>query len=155
MVSAQMVGEYSFFGITPSGREIKLFGASSYFCGPGGSSEGVIANTPEKWNILPLQPQRFGPGSKFVIKFYGTAATTDASDSAMQIPLVINGQPAIIGNSAHATGIIAQGFTVTLAAADEAYLGSRPTPYLIYTANEGTYWQLGGNKMFVSIENNA
>ena len=117
-------------------------------------------HTPEKWNFLPLCPIRGQGGYKIVLTYYGAAGTSDASDGAMQserayLPVVINGTPAIIGNSTHATGIMSDKFDVTLAAADVAYVASRETDVIVYTAKAGVTFQVGGNRVFLSIENNS
>ena len=155
MASAQLAGRYNIYIENPGGKRVLVYSASSYWWGPGGSSDGTIANTPEKWNYLPLCPVKGYGGCKIILTYYGAAGTTDASDGAMQIPVVIDGVPAILGNSAHATGIMSDKFDVTLAAADEAYLANRETNYLVYTAKAGVKFQVGGNRVFVSIENNA
>jgi hypothetical protein len=66
----------------------------------------------------------------------------------MQLPVVVNGVPAILGNSAHATGIMSDQFDVTLAAADEAYLANRETTYIVYTAKAGVNFKIGGNRVW-------
>lgn len=156
MVSAQVAGAYKIYIVKPDGSRRQVASASNYWFGPGGSSEGVIANTPEKWNFLPLSQWVGGAGYKLLITLTaGAAKTVDASDGAMQLPIVVNGQPTIIGNSAHASGIMNDNFTVTQAAADTAYVAGSETPYLIYTANPGVSFQVGGGRVFLSIEDNA
>jgi len=156
MVSAQINGTYKIYIESPNGSRRLQKSAMAYWWGPGGSSEGVIANTPEKWNTLGLCPDVGGPGYKLIIMLVsGAAKTADASDGAMTLPIVVNSMPQIIGNSAHASGIGNDNFTIVQAAADSAYVAGSETPYLIYRANEGVYFQLGGDRVFLSIEDNA
>ena len=156
MVSAQVNGTYKVYIESPSGARRLQKSAVAYWWSPGGSSEGVIANTPEKWNFLQLCPDVGGPGYKLIITLTaGANATIDASDGAMALPVVVNGSPQMLGNSAHASGLGNDNFAVALAAADIAYVAGVEAPYLIYRANEGTIFQLGGDRVSLSIENNA
>jgi hypothetical protein len=54
MVSAQIDGVLKFYRITTTGAKILIYGNSVKALAPSGSSEGVIASTPEKWITLPL-----------------------------------------------------------------------------------------------------
>jgi hypothetical protein len=156
MVSAQINGTYRLYIENPQGRREPAGSGLAYWWGPGGSSEGVIANTPEKWNFLPLSKHTGGPGYKILLTLTaGANATADASDGVMVLPVLINGTQAQLGNSAHATGIGTDEFTVTRAAADIAYVAQVETPVLIYTAKEGVNFKIGGGTTFISIENNA
>lgn len=156
MVSAQINGSYAVYLVNPSGARRLVQSSAAYWWGPGGSSEGAIANTPEKWNILPLSADTGGPGYSIEVTLTaGAAATTDASDSAMVIPVVVNGNSQTIGNSVHAAGLGNANFTVDLAATDMAFVAGVETPYLRYRAKEGVYFKVGGGRTFVSIENNA
>ena len=155
MVSAQIPGVYRVYIENPSGARKLIKSASAFWWGPGGSSEGVIANTPEKWNILPRSSVVGGPGYKIIVTIEGSAATSDASDGVMNLPVVVNGQLQTIGNSAAAGGIGNNNFSVTLAAADIAYVAANETPYLIYTAKEGVNFSIGGDRVWLSIEDNA
>ena len=156
MVSAQVKGAYRVYIVAPDGTSKLVSSGSNYFFAPGGSSEGVIANTPEKWNFLPLSPIIGGAGYQLLVTLEaGAAATVDASDGAINLPIIVNGQSLIIGNSAHASGMMDKHFTVTQAAADIAYVASNETPYLIYTANPGVSFQVGNGRVFLSIEDNS
>ena len=156
MGSAQIGGSLRVYIESPSGVRKLVASNDMYWWGPGGSSDGTIANTPEKWNFLPKSNIRGGPGYKIVLSAsVGTGATADASDMAMVLPVEINGSQQYVGNSAHAAGIGNDNFTATLAAGDVAYVASREQPILIYTAKEGVNFSVGGGKTFISLENNS
>lgn len=156
MASAQINGTYKVYIESPKGTR-KLCGSNlAYWWGPGGSSDGTIANTPEKWNFLEPSAHVGGPGYKIVVTLTaGGAATADASDGAMVLPVIVNGQKDSVGNSAHASGIGNDNFSVTLASADKAYVASVETPVLIYTAKEGVNFRIGGGRVFLSVEDNS
>lgn len=156
MVSAQIPGVVRIYGKGTDGRTILLSSASVYWFGPGGSSDATIANTPEKWNFLPLSPVTCGPGTSLVVTFQpGGAATTDASDGTWQLPVRVNGIDTVVGNAANATGTMTDAFTTDLTPGDDALVANIERPIQILRAKEGIKWQLGGNRVFVSIENNA
>ena len=105
---------------------------------------------------MPLSKDTGGPGYKILITYaVGSAATSDASDSAWQIPIVVNGNPEILGNPAHASGLITDSFTTDLTPADVAYVAAVETPIGIFRAKQGVYFKVGGNRVFASWENNA
>ena len=91
MVSAQVKGLLRFYRRTPTGSMIFLFGGDLAALGPGGSSEGSIVNTPEKWGFLPLQNAEhkvLRVNDQLVVSIeLKTGATTDASDGEVIIPI--------------------------------------------------------------------
>lgn len=156
MVSAQIPGTLNIYLRNPAGQERLQYSATQYWFGPGGSSEGTApANTPEKWNFLPPSSDDFGPGYVIVLKVVVGSGTMDASDSVMQLPLIVNGVPQYVGNSANAAGLGNGNFTVELTWADTALVAAVETPIYSLRAKEGVKGRLGGNKVFISNENNA
>lgn len=155
MASAQIPGKYAVYIENPAGTRKLIMANGSYWWGPGGSSDGTVANTPEKWNYLGPSPVTGGPGYKIVVTYCGGAATSDASDGFWSVPVIVNGQQQVFGNSAHATGLMNDNFIVDLAAADVAYVASTETPVAIFRAKEGVRFSVGGGRVFMSIENNA
>lgn len=156
MASAQVAGAYRIYIIKPDGSRKQVAVGSNYFFSPGGSADGAVANTPEKWNYLPDNGVRGGSGYLLQITLQsGAAKTIDASDCFMNIPIVVNGAKEILGNSAHATGIMNNNFSVVTAAADIAYVAGVETPVLTYRANEGVVFGVGGDRVNLSIEDNT
>lgn len=156
MVSAQIPGTMNIYIRSPAGQEKLQYSMSQYAFGPGGSSEGTgPANTPEKWNFLPISADTFGPGYVIILKVVTAGATMDASDSVAQLPLVCNGVPQYVGNSANAAGLGNNNFTVELTWADTTLVASVETPIYSIRAKEGVRGRLGGNRVFISNENNA
>ena len=155
MVSAQIPGLYRIYVVAPSGASKLIIPAPAYWFAPGGSSEGVVANTPEKWNFLPLSGHRGTGGYKIVITLQGVAATSDASDGAWMIPIFVNGSQQTIGNPAHAAGLGNDNFTVDLTPSDIAFVALNETKVAEFRAKEGVTFQVGGGRVFMSIEDNA
>jgi hypothetical protein len=156
MVSAQINGTYAVYIENPAGQRRLVKSALAYWFGPGGSSEGAIANTPEKWNFLPVSADAGSGGYKIVVTLTaGAAAISDASDGAWSIPIVVNGSAQTIGNPAHASGLGNANFTTDLTPADNAYVANVETPIAIIRAKEGVNFRVGGDRVFMSIENNA
>jgi hypothetical protein len=156
MASAQVAGLYSIYIESPTGERRQIRQAANAWWAPGGSPNGAIANTPEKWNTLYLSPVVGGSGYKIVVTLTaGAAVTLDASDGAWVIPIVVNGAPQTIGNAAHASGRGNDNFSTTLTPADTAYVAGVETPVAIYTANQGVSFQIGGDGVFMSIEDNT
>jgi hypothetical protein len=113
-------------------------------------------DTPEKWNYLPLSVDAGSGGYKIVVTLTaGAGATLDASDAVWIIPIQVNGQAQSIGNSTNASGLGNNNFTVDLASADIAYVANVEAPVAIYRAKENVRFRVGGDRVFMSVENNA
>lgn len=155
MASAQEPGNLRIVVANPSGKEEQVASNAIYWFGPGGSADGVIQNTPEKWNHLPLSSVVGGPGYK--IRIYATtgADTLDASDSACVLPVNVNGNQDSIGNSAHVGGLGTANFTVTKAWADLVMVADDERLLYEVTAKEGVYFRVGGGKVFISVEDDT
>jgi len=156
MASAQEPGRLDVYIKAPSGNRQKVYGAAIEWWAPGGSPDGVPANTPEKWNFLPLSPIRGTAG--YMIEFEFTAPAVDgidASDCSFQIPVMVNGNPEIIGNSAHAAGKGSDAFSVDLTFADYTTVANQTVQIYRLRANEGVQFQVGGGRVFASIEDDT
>jgi hypothetical protein len=152
MVSAQIDGVVKFYKITSTGNKIFLMGGHVKALGPSGSSEGVIASTPEKWlylNPVTAQNKVLNVNDKLHVTFIpAAAATTDASDSEFSIPIsYLDGGSDTIGSPDNTTD------WDVFVLGDVALIASREYPVCEKTVRQPFY--LGGGKIFASIENNA
>ncbi len=161
MASARVAGIYALYIENPSGerRLVKSANAAYWNVANLGSADGTISTTatPEKWNFLPLSRDIGVGGYKVVITLKASAAKTlDASDCVGVIPVLVNGSPQTIGiSSGGGGGLGNENFTEVLAAGDNAYVADIETPVAIIRANEGVTFQVGGDKVFLSIEDNT
>jgi len=156
MASAQINGSYAIYIENPAGQRKLVKKTAAYWWAPGGSVDGVIQNTPEKWNVLAPSADKGAGGYKIVVTLTaGANSTSDASDGAWVIPVIVNGTAQSVGNAAHASGLGNDNFTVTLTPGDYAYVANVETPVAIYTAKENVTFRVGGDRVFLSIENNA
>jgi len=155
MASAQMSGVYRIYVENPSGQRKLIKSAPNYWWGPGGSPDGAIANTPEKWNYLPLSPIVCGPGYKIVVTYEGATGTTDASDAVWIIPVNVNGTQQSVGNSASAGGLGNDNFTVDLTFGDITIPANIETPLSVIRAKEGVYFQVGGDRVWLTVEDDT
>lgn len=154
MASAQIKGIVKFYRITPQGDKILLFEGDDQQLGPGGSSDGAIANTPEKWVFIPAQTganKMMMPNDHLQVTFTAyAAATCDASDGAIVLPLTLNGgTPKQLGKFDDST------YWDVKQLADIAFVANTETVVCERTVREVCV--LGNNvqRAFVTIENNA
>jgi hypothetical protein len=116
MASVQQAGNYRIYLESPRGNRKLVGSGDSYWWGPGGSPDGIPANTPDTWNFLPLSGDAGGPGYKIVVTLTpGAVGSLDASDCNMMLPVQVGGNMQNLGNSAHTQGIGNDNFTATLA----------------------------------------
>jgi len=156
MVSAQITGTYKVYIRNPSGAQRLQKSAASYWWSPGGSSDGAVANTPEKWNYLSPGPDVGGPGYSLVFTVTaGAAATMDVSDGVMIFPVLVNGSLQFVGNDDAAGGVGNDNFTVDMSPVDGALIANQEAPYQVLRAKEGVTFQIGGDRVNWSVENNA
>lgn len=155
MASAQIPGNYAIYIEAPSGARRLVMSASNAYWGQGGSSDGTIANTSEKWNTLPLSADAGAGGYKIVVMATTGAATCDASDAVWVIPIMVNGTMQTIGNAAAAGGLGNDNFTSDLTFGDIVMGASVPTTVAVYRAKENTNFRVGGGRVFLTLENNA
>lgn len=156
MASAQIAGQYKIFLHKPDGTERLVASNNAYWFGPGGASESTPANTPEKWNYLPLSADVGGPGYSIVIKVNpGSAATVGGDDSFMSLPIVVNGNAQSIGADLSPAGLGNDNFAVDVSWNAQALIASQDNVVASYRAKENVYFRVGGNRVFLSCENNA
>jgi len=161
MVSKPTQGVYSLYIENPNGqrRLVKSANTAYWTCSNLGSSEGTISTTatPEKWNFLPLSKDTGVGGYKIVCTVKLVAGeTVDASDSVAVIPVMVNGSMQTIGNNGGGGGGLGnENFTSVLAMGDNAYVAGVETPVWSIRANEGVTFKVGGDKVFMSIEDNS
>jgi len=155
MVSAQVKGKLKFYRrVGGSGAMIPLFENNIAALGPSGSSEGTIASTPDAWTFIPLQntaAKNLRTNDHLVTSLtLSTAATTDASDGKVILPITF----------ASGTGGTLGDFNNTIdwdvqQLGDTAFLANVET--IIAAKKVLTPFSLGSNtqKCFVSVENSS
>lgn len=157
MASVQEPGSLEVVVRKPDGSFKSIKKAAVSWWGPGGSADGVPANTPEKWNFLPMSNWICGPGT--TIEFHYTAAAADgidASDCSFQLPIEVNGNATTLGNSAHAAGLGNDAFVVDLTFADiTATVANQEVVVYKVRAKEGVVFRIGGDRTFISIEDDT
>jgi len=122
-----------------------------------GSPDGAISTTatPEKWNYLhPSNDQGVGGYSIIITYEASTATTVDASDCVGIIPVIVNGQVQTIGLPG-GNGLGNANFTADLSLGDRAYVADTETDIAKIRAKEGVTFRVGGDKIFMSIEDNT
>jgi len=149
MASDQATGaEIRLYAVSPSGAKKRLFQGVNEQTGPGGSPDAAQATTKDnELPFMPLNPFVMKGGDKLVAYVVLKVADgLDASDAVMNIPILRNGGMEMLTR----TDV---GYTVDYPAASpvdvELQLGSG------YTVPEGDAIQLGGNKYFMSVEDDA
>lgn len=150
MVSAQIPGTLTLYIENTAGVRKVVAQGHIYKFGPGGSSVGVIANTPEKWSFAPMQPGNWNLGGyKLVVAFKPIgAATLDISDAVWQIPIYIQNQGITTLNNSSTD-------FATYLIGDSALVAGQESILAIHTAPEGRIWKFGGDRIFMSVEDNA
>lgn len=128
-------------------------------CSNLGSPDAVWSTTatPEKLNYLPVSAIGGKPGSKLVMTYTPSTATTiDASKCVGNIPIIVNNQPQLIGlNGGGAGGLGNANFISVVALTDRAFAADVEATAFSIRASEGCYFKVGGGKVFVSLEDNA
>ena len=153
MVSAQIGGIVRFYRKTPTGNRILLYASDVQAIGTGGSSEGSIAQTYEKWASLPKQTRAdkvLQPNDQLVVTFEATVgATTDSSDGQVVLPLTLaGGSLKILGGFDNSTDW-------DVAVLGDVALLAQETVIAVRTVREVCVLGSDSHKAFVSIENNA
>jgi hypothetical protein len=152
MASAQIDGILKFYRITPTGTKVLLTSGATKYLGPSGSSDGVIASTPEKWAGLPALNSKnkvLQVNDKLHVTFTPVAAaTTDASDAAWVIPITLADGTADSLNGPSDTGT-----WDSFVLGDVALIANREYPVCEKVVRSP--FALGGGKIFASVENNA
>lgn len=134
---------------SPSGNRKKVFEGVNEQTGPGGSPDGAQATV--KDNELPFMPLSRIPvpgGAKLILSIkLGTADGLDASDSVINVPVRDNS-----GNTRYLTRTDF-GYTTDFPASTPA--GTILDLGAGYTVPEGQVLFVGGNKYFMSVENDT
>jgi len=151
MVSKQIPGTVKFYRITPTGSKVFITGLNVAELGPSGSSEGLIASTPEKWVTLPAftGPKQLQVNDKLHVTFTPISAeTVDATDCAWAVPIRVSGGGSdSLGKPSDAT--IWDSFVL----GDVALIAGREYPVCEKIVRFP--FALGGGKVFLSIEDNS
>lgn len=155
MVSAQVKGKLKFYRrVGGSGAMIPLFENNIAALGPSGSSEGAIASTPDAWTFIPTQntqAKNLRVNDHLVVSMIqSTAATTDASDGKVILPITYaDGTGGTLGDFDNSIDWDVQQLGDTL------FLVNVET--IIAAKKVLAPFSLGSNtqKCFISVENNA
>jgi len=154
MASARVEGIYRITIRSPSGNQVKVFESRSEYVGHGGSSDGAIANSPEKWVSVPVSRSPspsgfFKGGDELIVSIIPDAgATLDISDARFIIPIT-DASGNLLNLANNTTDM--NGYLV----GDTAIVAAQETVVAKHRAPEGRRWVFGGGKMFMSIENNS
>lgn len=155
MVSAQVKGKLKFYRRTGgTGSMVPLFENNIAALGPSGSSDGAIASTPDMWTFIPLQnttEKVLRVNDHLVVTLtLSTAATTDASDGKVILPITYqDGTGGTLGDFDNTIDWDVQQL------GDAAYLANVET--IIAAKKVMREMAIGSNtqKCFISVENNA
>lgn len=155
MVSAQIKGKLKFYRrVGGNGALVPLFENNVAALGPSGSSDGVIASTPEKWTYIPVQATQakaLRVNDHLVVSVIATTAvTTDASDGKVILPYTAqDGTGGTLGDFDNASDWDVQ------VLGDVALLANVET--IIAAKKVLAPFALGSDtqKCFISVENNA
>lgn len=156
MVSAQIAGSLRVSIRKPDGTERVVKQAPIRWFSPQGTSEGLPVDKPDTLNFMPESADRGSAGYCIVLKFQpGAAATLDISDAYWYLPVRVNGNLTAIGNPANATGLGNDSFVNDYEVGDTALVANQESVICVLRAKEGVTFSVGGDKVNVSIENNA
>ena len=155
MVSAQVKGKLKFYRrVGGSGAMIPIFENNIAALAPSGSSDATIASTPDAWTFIPLQntaARNLRVNDHLVVSMtLSTAATTDASDGKVILPITFaEGVGGTLGDLDNSVDWDVQQL------GDTAFLADVET--IIAAKKVLSPFSLGSNtqKCFVSVEDNA
>jgi len=151
MVSAQVKGKLNFYRRKPDNSMVFIYGNNIAALGPSGSSDGTIASTPDTWINLAAQlgEKVLQVNDQLVVTMtLNTAATTDASDGEVSIPISYkDGSTDSLSSFDDSSEWDAQQL------GDTAFLAGVETVIAAKTVRKP--FALGGGKIFVSVEDNA
>jgi len=155
MVSAQIAGTIKFYRVTPTNARVLLWGGNIAYIGPSGSSEGVIASTPEKWSFIPLTTgadKVLNVNEKLLVTFTSAVTATIGTNTKSKAAIAItyrDGTSDVIGDfSSSVDWDDKQLAAKALVIGDETEL-CRKTVRLPFALGSNV------NKSFTSLENNA
>ena len=155
MASAQVKGKLKFYRrVGGSGAMIPLFENNIAALAPSGSSDGTIGSTPDAWTFIPLQntqAKNLRVNDHLVVAMVqSTAATTDASDGKVILPITYaDGTGGTLGDFDNSVDWDVQQLGDTLFLAN--------VESIIAVKKVLSPFSLGSNtqKCFISVENNA
>lgn len=156
MVSAQIAGTIKLVMKHPNGGEHLVKAAPIKFFSYSGSSNGTTATIPTYLNFLPIDSAIGKPGDMLIVRFVpGASATLDISDAYWYLPLLVNGNQTAIGNPDNASGQGNDNFVKDYLIGDVALVAGTELNLAVFRAKEGVVWQVGGDKVDMSVEDNA
>jgi len=131
------------------GQEIPL---DSYYAGPGGSTGGTPANTPEKWNYL---APSIVAGAGTALEFYVISKSTqtiNTTDSYFNIPVTAGGQAGFISGFTSAAAMGNNHFNLDTALTAVSAVSGQAQLLARISIKPGMTWSIGGGKLFVSLQ---
>lgn len=152
MASAQIKGILRFYKVDATDSPKLLHTVNIQSIGAGGSSDGTIVNSPEKWvNIPYFGDDALLQNDRLRITFEPeSTATSDASDGAFIVPITLsNGSVSYLRHPTNTAEWDIQEAT------DRAYTANFEAPFCEMRVKRA--FALGSNKekAFISVENNA
>lgn len=149
MASGQCPGaNVRIYAVEPNGKRHPLFKGVNEQTGPGGAPDGVQATVKaNELPIMPVAPLQVTGGNKIIaVSELKVSDGIDASDCVIQIPILRNGAPDFL--SASDLGFTTD-YPASTPAGVELQLGAG------YTVPQNDMIQVGGNRFFISIENDT
>lgn len=152
MASVQAKGVLRFYKVGFDDSPVLIHTVNVQAIGAGGSPDGAITNSPEKWLYIPyFGSYPLSQNDRLRITFEAEAnVTIDASDGAFIVPITL--QNGTISYLKHPTNSAEWD---VLYATDKAFVANSETPFVEMRVKRA--FVLGSNKekSFVSIEDNT
>ncbi len=152
MASVQVPGVLKFYKIDAGDNQTLIHTVNIQSIGAGGSPDGLITNSPEKWQSIPLMSEYpLNVNDRLLVTFTADATkTVDASDCAFIVPITL-------GNN---TVTFLKKPTVTSewdikALGDVAFTGDIETPAFELRVKRAFYLGSNKEKAFISMEDNT
>lgn len=153
MASAQIGGIMRFYKVTSTDVQIPIHTVNMSSIGAGGSADGVIANSPEKWSSIPYfgGDKALGINDRLRVTFEASAtATADASDGAFVCPITL--EDGTITFLEHPTKTAVWNVR---ASTDKAYTADVETPAFEMQVKRPFALGSSKEKAFISMEDNT
>jgi len=161
MASGRFEGIYRLYIENPQGarRLVKAADATWWNCVNLGSPDAVISTsaTPEKWNFLNPSSDRGVGGYSIVLTVEPLIADgLDISDSVGIIPVIVNGNIQTIGIPG-GNGLGNTNFTADVTGVDLPAASPVALEQTIFKARakDGVTFQIGGDRVFLSLEDDT
>ena len=156
MASVQEPGTLILIVTTPKGNQKEVARFRVDYVGQGGSPDGVIQNSQEKWPFLPRSGGSDGKalyaGCELQVHFIADGADgIDISDCAWVIPISVVQQSGIevINLGCNATDMDAY------LTSDYTTVAALQTKIAAHRAPTGRVWYIGGGPIFMSMEDDT